>query len=117
TVKGEGPKKSAFNVKSLAKSDIDEVLDIHVREMRGYLREMMVKLYKRNPRELKKSAFPDINQNLRRLFNQTHNWQFEELDNRRSINAIYLAFDERFTGDRVFAFTAGLASMVMSAYG
>ena len=115
--KSGSPKKSAFNVKSLAKSDIDDVLDIHVREMRGYLREMMVKLYKRNPRELKKSKYPDINQNVKRVFNQVHNWKYEELQNRRSINAIYLAFDERFQGDRVFAFTVGMTSMVMSAYG
>jgi hypothetical protein len=115
--RGDGPKKSGFNVKSLAKSDIDDVLDIHVREMRGYLREMMVKLYKRNPRELKKSKYPDINENIKRVFNQVHNWKFEELHNRRNINAIYLTFDEQFDGDRVFAFTVGLTSMVMSSYG
>ena len=114
---GDGPKKSGFNIKSLAKSDIDEVLDIHVREVRGYLRELMVKLYKRNPRELKKSAYPDINQNINRIFNQVHNWKFRELNNRKSIDALYLTFDEKYEGDRVFAFIAGLASMIMSSYG
>lgn len=117
TTRGEGPKKGGFNIKSLAKSDIDDVLDIHVREMRGYLRELMVKLYKRNPRELRKSAYPDINQNINRVFNQVHNWKYAELNNRKSIEAIYLAFDEKFEGDRVFAFIVGLTSMVMSSYG
>jgi hypothetical protein len=115
--RGDGPKKSGFNIKSLAKSDIDEVLDIHVREMRGYLRELMVKLYKRNPRELGKSSYPDINQNINRIFNQVHNWKFPELNNRKSVDAIYLAFDEKYQGDRVFAFIAGLTSMVMTSYG
>lgn len=117
SARGESPKKSSFNIKSLAKSDIDEVLDIHVREMRGYLRELMVKLYKRNPRELNKSKFPGIDQNIDRVFNQVHNWKYEELNNRKSIEAIYLVFDEKFEGDRVFAFIVGLTSMVMSSYG
>jgi len=117
SARDENPKKSSFNIKSLAKSDIDDVLDIHVREMRGYLRELMVKLYKRNPRELGKSKYQDINQNIDRVFNQVHNWKYEELNKRKSIDAIYLVFDENFEGDRVFAFIVGLTSMVMSSYG
>jgi hypothetical protein len=117
SARGEGPEKSSFKIKSLAKSDTDEVLDIHVREMRAYLRELMVKLYKRNPRELNKSKYPDINQNIDRVFNQVHNWKYDELNNRKSVEAIYLVFDEKFEGDRVFAFIVGLTSMVMSSYG
>jgi hypothetical protein len=117
SARDESPKKSSFNIKSLAKSDIDDVLDINVREMRGYLRELMVKLYKRNPRELSKSKYQDIDQNITRVFKQVHNWKYEELNNRKSIDAIYLVFDEKFEGDRVFAFIVGLTSMVMSSYG
>ena len=117
SAKGEGPKKSSFNIKSVAKSDIDSVLDIHVREMRQYLGDLMVKLYRRNPRELKKSRYPDIKQNIDRVFNQVHSWQFPELDNKKGVDAIYLTFDENYQGDRVFSFIVGLTSMVMSAYG
>ena len=116
TVKSDSPKKSSFNIKSLAKSDVDGVLDIHVREARSLLRELMIKLYRRNPRELKKSKYPDIKTNVNRLFYQVHNWKFEELNNKRSINAIHLALDQRFEGDRVFAFITGLSSMVMASY-
>ena len=73
TVKSDSPKKSSFNIKSLAKSDVDGVLDIHVREARSLLRELMIKLYRRNPRELKKSKYPDIKTNVNRLFHQVHN--------------------------------------------
>ena len=113
----DSPKKSAFNIKSLAKSDIDGVLDIHVNEARGYLRQLMVKLYKRNPRELQKSTHQDIEKNVARIFDQVHAWEFKELNNKKNVDAIYLTFDENFQGDRVFAFIAGLTSMVMSAYG
>jgi hypothetical protein len=117
TAREDSPRKSSFNVKSLAKSDIDGVLDIYVREVRTYLRELMVKLYKRNPRELQKSGYAEIEKNVARVFDQTHNWKFEELNRLKSVDAVYLAFDEDFQGDRVFAFIVGLTSMVMMSYG
>lgn len=117
SARGDSPKKSGFNIKSLAKSDIDGVLDIHVVEIRGYLRELMVKLYKRNPRELEKSPYHDIKKNVSRIFDQQHGWKFKELNYVKSVDAIHLALDESYQGDRVFAFIAGLTSMIMLAYG
>lgn len=116
SARGDGPEARSFTIKSIAKSDIDSVLEIHVREMRQYLGNLMVKLYRRNPRELKKSRYPEIKQNIDRVFNQTHNWRFEELQNRKGVDAIYLTFDEDYEGDRVFSFIVGMTSMVMSAY-
>jgi len=112
----KGPRRSDFTLKSLAKTDIDTVLDVHVREARAYLRELMIKLYRRNPRELAKSRYPDMDKNVARVFDQQHNWKFEELQERKSIDAIRLAFDDAYTGDRVFAFIVGLTSMIMRAY-
>lgn len=116
SARNEGPEKRNFSIKSLAKTDIDSVLEIHVREMRQYMGNLMVKLYRRNPRELKKSRYPDIRKNIDRVFNQTHSWKFEELDHKKGVEAIYLTFDESYQGDRVFSFIVGLASMVMSSY-
>lgn len=113
----DSPKGKSFSVKSLAKTDVDEVLDVYVREVRSHLRDLMVKLYKRNPRELQKSGYADINKNVARVFDEVHNWNFKELQGLKSTDAIYLAFDENYKGDRVFAFTVGLASMIMMAYG
>lgn len=116
TTTPDGPKEGRFNIKSLGKSDIDDVLDVHVREARQYLRELMIKLYKRNPKELKKSQYQDINKNLIRVFDEIHNWKYEELNRQKSIDAIYLTFDDVYEGDRVFAFIVGLTSMIMAAY-
>ena len=116
TTTPDSPKESRFNIKSIGKSDIDRVLDVNVDEARQYLRELMVKLYKRNPKELKKSQYQDINKNLTRVFDEIHNWKYEELNNRKSIDAIYLTFDDSYGGDRVFAFVVGLTSMIMAAY-
>ena len=114
--KKDSPKKSSFSVKSVAKTDIDDVLEIHVQEMRSYLRELMIKLYKRNPRELEKSIYHEIEKNVTRVFDEQHNWKFEELQNRNSIDAVHLAFDQTYEGDRVFALIVGLTSMIMAAY-
>jgi hypothetical protein len=42
---------------------------------------------------------------------------FAELDNRQGTDALELAFDPKFSGDRVFAVMVGLTGMVRSSYG
>ncbi len=113
--KSDVPTQGNFKAKSIVKSDIDTVLDINIREMRGYLRELMIKLYRRNPRELKKTRL-GINENLDRMFHGTGSFKFHELGNKRQGDAIQLALDESYQGDRVFAFMAGLTSIVMASY-
>lgn len=113
---GEGLKKKNFDIKSIAKSDIDIVLDIHVIEAREYLRELMSKLYKRNPKELMKSEYQIEQENIIRLFDLNHDWNFTELGGKKGVDAIYLTFDNTYSGDRVFSFITGLTSMVMASY-
>ncbi len=113
---GEGPGEKKFNIKSLAKSDIDTVLDIHVQEARSHLQELMIKLYKRNPRELKKSKYKTTRENIVRVFDLEHEWNFPELEGKNGADAIQLAFDNSFEGDRVFSFIVGLTSMLMASY-
>ncbi len=48
TINGKKNAEGDLSVRSLGKSSIDKVTDIHVREARAYLRELMGKLYKRN---------------------------------------------------------------------
>ena len=113
---GQGPDKKSFDVKSLAKSDIDTVLEFHVENMREMLARLMTKLYKRNPRELAKSEYDTIQASRERLFNRSEDFRFPELYDHHGSEAIHLAFNEDFKGDRVFAFVAGLTGMVMAAY-
>ena len=112
-----GPQNKEFNFDSLAKSDIGVVLEVHVHESRALLRELMLKLYKRNPRELKKSIYSSAEENIDRLFEQRHGWNFPELEGKMGTDAIQLTFNDDYRGDRVFAFMAGLTSMIMSSYG
>ena len=103
-------------ISQVAKSDIDNVLDVHIEESQKLLRELMIKLYKRNPRELKKSELKLIEEQLVRLFDLEHTWDFPELQGKYDVELIKLTFKEEYQGDRVFAFVAGLMSMIMKSY-
>jgi hypothetical protein len=103
-------------LKNLAKTDIDFVADAHLREMNRSMESLLVKLYKRNPRELQKSTVYSIEQRHRQLFATPGRLNFSELDNRQGTEALELAFAPEFAGDRVFAVMAGLVGMVRSSY-
>lgn len=105
-----------FSFSSFAKTDIDVVAEIHYRETFLSLRTLMDKLYKRNPREWRKTGQPSPEAILAMVFDTRHNWGFRELDYRRGTQAIQLAFSEEYAGDRVLAFVVGLATMTQAAY-
>lgn len=113
----DDPSEKTLNLESFIKSDIDSVLEIQVYQVRQILRELMIKLYKRNPKQLKYSPFQDIDTNVSRLFDTYHDWKFKQLDYKTSIEVLELTFDEEYQGDKVFSFMVGLSSMLMHSYG
>ena len=115
-VRENKPIEEGTGISQIAKSDIDNVLDVHISESRKLLRELMIKLYKRNPRELKKSELKLPQEHIVRLFDLEHTWDFPELEGKYDVDLIKLTFDEEYQGDRVFAFIAGLMSMIMKSY-
>src|SRR5262245_10441160 len=112
------PEKTAggFSISQLGKADIDRVAEAHQREIFSNLRVLAEKLYRRNPRELKKSNQASIAAGMTRIFEQHHAWKFAELQDKRGTQAIQLAFQEDYRGDRVLAFVAGLGGMVQTAF-
>ncbi len=82
------------------------------------LRTLMIKLYKRNPQELVKSNHQTAEKMAAYLFDETtkHQWQFKQLQNKQDIEAIFLAFDANYQGDRVLAFIVGLQTMLAKAH-
>lgn len=115
-VRENKPIDEGTGISQIVKSDIDNVLDVHIHESQKLLRELMIKLYKRNPRELKKSELKLIEEQLVRLFDLEHTWDFPELEGKYDVDLIRLTFSEEYEGDRVFAFVAGLMSMIMKSY-
>ncbi len=105
---------SALN--SLAKTDIDMVSDTSLREMNRLMEELLVKLYERNPRELDNVRGMSIGQRQNQIFDAPGRLIFKELNNRQGTDALNLAFNPDFHGDRVFALMTGLVGMVRSSY-
>ena len=101
----------------LGKTDFDRMADHELRENIQSLRTLMIKLYKRNPSELKKSTSDDAEKMVNWVFNGNHNWNFETINNLQGTDAIYLAFNEEYKGDRVLPFIVGIYTMLIKAHG
>ena len=110
------PTEAPFKLSDLAKSDIDSVAEVHLHESIASARLLMEKLYRRNPRELRKSNLPTPEAAVARAFDPRYEWRFPELSSQRGIEALQTAFRPDFAGDRVLAFGVGLGSMIAEAY-
>ena len=107
---------SGYEIKNLAKSDIDLVADEFIDETRSAVRELVVKLYKRNPSQLRKNPGMTVQGRLAQLKVHQNELNFPELGGKQGIKAMLMAFDPDFSGDRVFALAVGLGSMLREAY-
>ncbi len=105
-------KGRSFEVMSVVKNDIDLVSETHQIVVFDALRELAVKLYKRNPHEWKKEGYESIELAVDAISGDP----FPEVEGKISIECIRLTFDEEYQGDRVKAFIVGLESMVLASY-
>ncbi len=106
-----------FAPEHLVKTDINRYAEAHQQRIFASLRRLADKLYKRNPREWRKSGADSRDAALARIFDDKHGWQFEALGYRRGIDALQVALHPEYRGDRVQAYVVGLASMVQFAFG
>lgn len=110
------PESSAFSAAQIAKTDIDRVADTHRRDAFAGLRLLTEKLYRRNPREWRQAGQPSLEAALARIFDGDANWNFPELGGKRGRDALQLAFQPDYVGDRVQAFAVGVGSMLDTAF-
>ena len=101
---------------SLAKTDIDMMADTSLNELNHLIEELLTKLYKRNPRELDRLSGMSVGQRQNQIFDAPGRLVFKELNNKQGTDAMELALNPGYQGDRVFALMAGLMGMVRSAY-
>lgn len=113
-VVADGKMETRFDLRYLAKTEIDRVVDTNRAEVMAGLRRVAEKLYKRNPREWKKSGMPSMEAALDRLFSGRAD--FHELEGRREGEAALFAFSPNYHGDRVLAVMSGLLGMVYAAF-
>lgn len=113
-VVADGKTETRFHLRYLAKTEIDRVVDTNRADVLIGMRRVAEKLYKRNPKEWKKSGQPSIEAALDRLFSGSVD--FPELEGRREGEAALYAFSANYHGDRVLGVMAGLLGMVYAAF-
>jgi hypothetical protein len=103
----------------LGKNDFDRMADVELEENTQSLRTIMYKLYKRNPNHLAKSTTDNAEKMVAWVFDGElqHHFQFKEIDNKQGTEAIFLAFNPDYQGDRVLPFIVGLHTMLLKAHG
>jgi hypothetical protein len=117
TGKRTPPREAGFRPGQLLKSDADAAAEVHLQESLASARLLMDKLYRRNPRELRKSGFLTVEAAVERGFDPKYGFRLPELKQVHGTAAIQLALKPEYAGDRVFAFSVGLAGMIVQAYG
>jgi len=105
-----------YELKNLAKSDIDLVTDQFIDKTRADVLELVVMLYQRNPDQLARIPGMTVEGRMAQLKVHRYKLQFPELGYKQDIDAMNLAFDPAYRGDRVFALIVGLGSMLREAY-
>ena len=101
----------------LGKTAFDHFADVEMRENTQSLRLLMIKLYKRNPRELRKSSTEDAEAMTKAVFGNKLDWRFKEINEAQGTDAIQLAFRPDYSGDRVLPFIVGIQTMLIKAHG
>jgi hypothetical protein len=104
-----------FRLDYIAKSDVDMVAEVHQKAALDSLRLLTEKLYKRNPKEWRKSGQAGAEAAAARIFDGVPR-KYLVLDGRRGSDAVTLAFDDNYSGDRVLAFSFGLKEMLLASY-
>ena len=110
----DGQRETTFDIKYLAKTEIDRVADTNRAEVVAGLMIIADKLYRRNPREWKKAGLVSREAALDRLKYRVI--LPADLEGKREGAAAMLAFKEDYAGDRVAALMFGLLTMVDAAF-
>lgn len=105
------------SISQLGKSDVDRMADVEVRENTQSLRLLMTKLYKRNPHELKKSTSGTLEEMVDWVFDGGHGWKIKRINEVQGIEAIQMALNPDYQGDRVLPLIVGLQTMLIKAHG
>ena len=107
----------SFSLRDLAKSDVDEVIEIHQQAVIASLETLTLKLYRRNPGEWRKSGYASADEATAALFQPLPHWHLSSQRNLDWKASLRDAWREDYAGDRVKALMSGLLVMHMAAFG
>lgn len=114
---GQSASEGNSQLSRIAKSDIDEVIEVHQQAVMADLKLMMIKLYKRNPDMRHDRNIRSISESVELTFSRPLNTIYDEWVRIETPDDIVrMALDQRFQGDRVRAYILGIRKMLMASY-
>ncbi|MFK8019761.1 MAG: hypothetical protein AB8B86_08335 [Pseudomonadales bacterium] len=105
---------SAYRLQDVAKSDASLVYELHYEQTMGLLRELTIKLYKRNPRQL--PGHIAVNERLHSLFEVPDFLEYKECGTDIETQLMERVLAVSFQQDRVFCLMAGLVGMIKHSF-
>ena len=101
----------------LAKSDIDELLEMHQHAVMQDLKRLMIKLYHRNPSQRFDKEKRSIEASVDLVFKRPYYYGYKHWEALSGSEIIHLSLDPVYhVNDRVLPFIVGLRKMIMAAY-
>jgi|TARA_B100001059_G_scaffold86297_1_gene84461 hypothetical protein len=101
---------------NIAKTDIDIVTEIHINNAKGYIEDLIIKLYKMNPIFLSKNKkFDSVSQVIIDIFKKKDLKKVDKTG-KENIDLILKGFDKNFNGDRIYYICKGLYGMINASY-
>jgi len=115
---GKGPSTEEMSFDQLAQTDFNRTVTVAMRDNLDSLTRLLEKLYRRNPREWRKSGATTLEAAIAEGSAAIQNGQTpKDLHGLRDIQILSVALDPDYQGDRVSAFVLGLADMVIQSHG
>lgn len=113
----QGPNNEAMSIDQMAQTDFNRTVTVAMRDNLDSLKRLSEKLYKRNPNQWRKTNANNVDEAIRRnnvaIDTRTPPTALTGL---RDIQILSVALDPSYPGDRVAAFTYGLADTIIGAH-
>lgn len=108
---------SSAGLSRLAKSDIDEVIELHQQAVMQDLKQLMIKLYHRNPTQRFDKTKRSLKDSVDLVFKRSYDYGYSHWEDLTGSEIIRLSLDHDYhVNDRVLTFIVGLRKMLMGAY-
>lgn len=112
-----GPRGEDMSADQFAQTDFNRTVTLEVRDNLASLYSLLDKLYRRNPREWRKTGASDQAAAVNRV---KHSIEVRvppgDLAGLRDIQILAVSLDPKYSGDRVAAFVYGLADTIIEAH-
>lgn len=114
---GKGPRSESMSADQFGQTDFNRTVTLEVRDNLASLYVLLDKLYRRNPREWRKTDAADQPAAVARVKRAIEERRPPPgLSGLRDIQILAVSLDPNYSGDRVAAFIYGLADTIIAAH-